>query len=89
LLPKSLLGGTMKITIEIDCSAKEARDFLGLPDVQELQSKWLAEIEAKILADADKFLPENILQTWTTNAAGNIEGMSDLFSNFLKGARKG
>ena len=78
----------MKLKINIECTAKEAREFLGLPDVQGVQEKWLAEIEAKILAEADKFQPENILQTWATGAAGGMEGMNDMFSAFLKSAPK-
>ena len=35
----------MKITINIDCTPAEAREFVGLPDLRPLQAAWLAEIE--------------------------------------------
>lgn len=78
----------MKLTIDIDCTPQEARAFLGLPDVQKLQEKWLAEIEAKISAEAEKFQPENILQSWAAGASGNMEGMTDLFNAFVKSTRQ-
>ena len=78
----------MKLTIDIDCTPQEARAFLGLPDVQKLQEKWLAEIESKILEEAEKFQPENILQTWATGASGNMEGMTEMFNTFMKSAQK-
>jgi hypothetical protein len=35
----------MKITINVDCTPAEAREFLGLPDLRPLQAAWLAEVE--------------------------------------------
>ena len=42
---------TMKITIDIDCTPAEAREFVGLPDLRPLQAAWLAEIENRLIAD--------------------------------------
>ena len=35
----------MKITINVDCTPAEAREFFGLPDLRPLQAAWLAEVE--------------------------------------------
>ena len=42
----------------------EARQFFGLPDVQPMQQAILAEMEKRMLAEMEKFAPENVLQTW-------------------------
>ena len=40
----------MKVTIEIDCTPVEARQFMGLPDVQPMQAAVMAEIEKRVMA---------------------------------------
>ena len=45
----------MKVTIEIDCTPLEARQFFGLPDVQPMQVAILAEMEKRLLAETAKF----------------------------------
>ncbi len=42
----------MKVTIEIDCTPLEARQFMGLPDVQPMQTAVLAEMEKRLMAEA-------------------------------------
>jgi hypothetical protein len=54
----------MKITINVDCTPAEAREFLGLPDLRPLQAAWLAEVEKRLIADVQKFSPEGIAQGW-------------------------
>ena len=54
----------MKVTVDIDCTPLEARQFFGLPDVQPMQAAVLAEMERRTLAEMEKFTPENLLQTW-------------------------
>ena len=52
----------MKVTVDIDCTPLEARQFFGLPDVQPMQAAVLAEMERRTLAEMEKFSPENLLQ---------------------------
>ena len=54
----------MKITINVDCTPAEAREFLGLPDLRPLQAAWLAEVEKRLIADVQKFSPEGIARSW-------------------------
>ena len=65
----------MKITIDIDCTPEEAREFLGLPDVQPMHRAVMATIQAQVekqLANAD---PEQLMKTWV------VPGM-EMFSQF-------
>ena len=69
----------MKVTIDIDCTPLEARQFFGLPDVQPMQKAILEEMEKRTLAEIAKFTPENLLQTWfSTGQQG-----ADLFARLL------
>ena len=71
----------MKVTIDIDCTPLEARQFFGLPDVQPMQAAVLAEMERRTLAEMEKFTPENLLQTWfSTGQQG-----ADIFTKMLSG----
>lgn len=79
----------MKITIEIDCTAQEARELLGLPNVQEMQKKWLKKTEEAIMADPQNFSPEKLLESWSKGAAPDFEMMSGVFQSVLKSALSG
>ncbi len=71
----------MKVTIDIDCTPLEARQFFGLPDVQPMQQAVLAEMEKRMLAEMGKFTPENLMQTWfSTGQQG-----ADMFTKLLSG----
>jgi hypothetical protein len=44
----------MKVTIEIDCTPAEARQFMGLPDLQPMQDRLLEEMEGRLRERAFK-----------------------------------
>ena len=54
----------MKITMNIDCTAEEARAFLGLPDVKPMQEEMLSELQQRLSASLKASDPETILKTW-------------------------
>ena len=54
----------MKIHIELDMSAEEARRLMGLPDVAVLQSEMLAEMRQRMKAAIDTSDPKALLQAW-------------------------
>jgi hypothetical protein len=69
----------MKVTIDIDCTPQEARQFFGLPDVEPMQRAVLAEMERRTLAEMEKFTPENLLQTWFSTGQHG----ADLFAKMI------
>lgn len=71
----------MKVTIEIDCTPLEARQFFGLPDVQPMQAALLAEMEKRLMAEAEKFTPEGLMQAWFSSGAQG----ADWFRGVLTG----
>jgi hypothetical protein len=73
----------MKVTIEIDCTPVEARQFMGLPDVQPMQAAVMAEIEKRVMAEAAKFSPDGFLRTWFTEGQQGSEWFRDMFRGFF------
>jgi hypothetical protein len=71
----------MKVNIEIDCTPLEARQFMGLPDVQPMQSAVMDKLQQKIAENIDKFSPEAILQNWFTFDPKMAERFQDMFVN--------
>lgn len=55
----------MNVKIEIDCTAKEARAFLGLPDVEPLNAHLVEEMGKRIDANIAMLQPEELMKTWT------------------------
>jgi hypothetical protein len=54
----------MKINVEIDCTPLEAREFMGLPDVQPMQTAILEKLQARMMAGIESFSPEGLMQNW-------------------------
>ena len=48
----------MKITVNVDCTPLEARQFMGLPDVEPMQKAAMAEIEKRMMTELERFSPE-------------------------------
>ena len=73
----------MKVTINIDCTPDEARQFMGLPDVKPLQAAVLAKMEEQMLTAADAMSPEAMLKSWFTAMPQSADHLQKLFSGFL------
>jgi hypothetical protein len=69
----------MKVTVEVDCTPEEARQFMGLPDVQPMQAAIMAEMERRVLDEMDRFSPEALLKNWMTLTPYSSEQMQGAF----------
>lgn len=55
----------MKINVEVECTAEEARRFLGLPDVKPMQDAVMAEMQRRVLdAVPASATPEALFRAW-------------------------
>ena len=78
----------MNVTVDVDCTPLEARQFLGLPDVQPMQAAVMAQMEKKMLAEMDRFSPESVMKSWLSLVPQNAERMQEMFGSLLRqGAR--
>lgn len=56
----------MKVKIEIDCEPAEARAFLGLPDVEGLNDRLVAEMQRRMDENIAAMQPDELMKTWTS-----------------------
>ena len=79
----------MKVTIEIDCTPIEAREFLGLPDVRAMQSAMMDRMQSQMTANMEKFTPEAMMQSWFAFDPKIAERFQEMFVNLSgRGARR-
>lgn len=72
----------MKVTIEIDINPKEARQMLGLPDLEPMQTAVIDKVQAKMETAVDSMTdPKSLFDTFMPVG---IQAM-DQFQNFFTG----
>lgn len=54
----------MKVNVEIDCTPAEARAFLGLPDVSQLNQHLMEEMQKRLDANLAMAAPEELMKNW-------------------------
>ena len=54
----------MDVTITVNLTPAEARELMGLPDVRPLQNAALARMQERVMAQADTFSADGLLNTW-------------------------
>ncbi|SEO91789.1 hypothetical protein SAMN04487843_10512 [Methylobacterium sp. ap11] len=69
----------MKFRVEVDCTPVEARQFVGLPNVEPLQAAVMAEVERRMMAEMDRFSPDAIMRSWFTVFPQNADQMQTMF----------
>ena len=67
----------MKITVDVDCTPLEARQFMGLPDVEPMQKAAMAEIEKRMMAELERFSPETLFKAWLPIAGMNADWLQE------------
>ena len=72
----------MKMTIEIDCTPDEARQFCGLPDVKPMQTAVMAQVENGVLDGMKAMTPEALLKSWMPFAQPGTLG--ETLTNIVK-----
>ncbi len=69
----------MKITVNVDCTPLEAREFIGLPNIQPMQEKVMKQMEENLLSGISGMSPDAILRYWMSF---NPEQIGDMFKIF-------
>jgi len=77
----------MKINIEIDCSPSEARDFLGLPDIQPMQKQISDEITKRIIASISSMDADNLMNSFMPAGIQGMENLQKMFWGNLSGSK--
>ena len=71
----------MKITVEIDCTPIEARQFFGLPNVEPLQAKMMAKVEQGMAEAIERYSPEALMGTWLSALPQSADWVQKMFAN--------
>jgi hypothetical protein len=78
----------MKMTIEVDCTPEEARRFLGLPDVSQLNGHLVAEMQARMTENMQALSSEELTKNWLAFGAGAQEQFRKLMEAGLSAGKK-
>jgi hypothetical protein len=70
----------MKVNVEIDCTPLEARQFLGLPDVQPMQTAVMDKLQHQMMDNIQKVSPEALMQSWLSFDPKIAERFGDMFA---------
>jgi Family of unknown function (DUF6489) len=71
----------MKVSIEVDCTPIEARQFFGLPNVEPVQAKMMSKIEQNMSEAIDRFSPEALMGTWLSALPQSADWVQRMFAN--------
>lgn len=74
----------MKITIEIDCTPDEARQFMGLPDIKPMQAAIMGRIEAQMTDAVGRFSPDAMLRSWMSLMPQTGDQLKDVVGRFFR-----
>jgi hypothetical protein len=69
----------MKFNVEVDCTPLEARQFIGLPDVQPMQTAVMEKLQQQMMANIEQVSPEALIQSWFTFDPKIAERFRDMF----------
>jgi len=69
----------VKITVNVDCTPLEAREFLGLPNIQPMQEKVMKQMEENLLSGIAGMSPDAILRNWMSFNPEKIGEMLKIF----------
>ena len=76
----------MKIKLDIDCTAEEARRFFGLPDVQPMQEALMKEVQDRISANIKAMDTKAMIDTWMPAAVKGFEQLQQFLWARMAGA---
>ena len=79
----------MKISIDVECSPEEARQFLGLPDVEAFQKSMMALVQERLTAQISEMDPEALMKNWMPAGVQAWETFQDAFMKGFTGASTG
>jgi hypothetical protein len=76
----------MKAKLEVDMTPAEARAFLGLPDVSELNKQMVEEMKARMNANMSLAAPEELMRTWMSFGGQASEQFMKLMTSAARAA---
>ncbi len=79
----------MKFNIQIDCTAEEARAFLGLPDVGPMQRTLMSAAEERLLEAVKAMDAKTLMDQWLPLSLRSLEQWQGLWAQMAAAAAGG
>lgn len=76
----------MKVTVNIDCTPLEARQFFGLPDVQPMQEAMMDALQKRMMKEMENYSPDRLFEAWMPLMSANRDLFRNFFTAFSQGA---
>lgn len=73
----------MKVTVNLDMTPQEARQFMGLPDVQPMQAAAMKELEKRMMTEMERVSPEGLIRTWFVEAPQTADRLMKMFTGLM------
>lgn len=73
----------MKITIDIDCTPEEAREFMGLPDMEKAQKMFMEAMQSQMKLNMQDASSEDIVNMWTEIGQKNMQAFQKMMSDAM------
>ncbi len=79
----------MKINIEVDCTPTEARQMLGLPDLEPVHDIYLDQMKSMMKKGITPDVFETMVKNWVPSTESGINMVQQLMSAFAGGMAAG
>jgi hypothetical protein len=79
----------MKVKIDLDMSAEEARTLMGLPDLEPMQKRLLEQVEKQLSSNLSYIDPEALVRAVLPAGAQGLEKFQDLMWGMARSAMGG
>lgn len=76
----------MKISVDIDCTPAEARQFFGLPDLEPLHAEMMEQLKARMTKSMDFMDPEALVKAWFPGGAQSMDQFQKFMQRMMQGA---
>ncbi|MGB3809011.1 MAG: DUF6489 family protein [Parvibaculum sp.] len=79
----------MKVTIDVDLTPEEARRLMGLPDLEAMQQRLLAQLEKQMASNLSYMDPEMLVKAILPVGAQGLEQFQNLLWGMARSATGG
>ena len=76
----------MKVSIDLDLTPEEARRLLGLPDIQPMQERLMAQMEKQMMQNMSYLDPETMMKVLVPAGAQGLEKFQEMLWGMARSA---
>ncbi|MCV2881466.1 DUF6489 family protein [Actibacterium sp. XHP0104] len=77
----------MNITISVDCTPSEAREFFGLPDIKDMQAQVMSEMQKQMTKGLGGMAAEDLMKLWMPGPMIGLDQFQEMLRKFSGGGQ--